>query len=73
MVLTFEKKIKIASIKRKLRSDMQKMRMDVCALLAHKDTTPEQLKQVQEMLQHISELHRQVQEKAQKHNIEVQL
>ena len=34
--------------------DMQKMRMDVCALLSHKDTTPEQVKQAQELLQKIA-------------------
>lgn len=71
--LSFEKKLKIASITRKLRSDMQKMRMDVCALLSHKDTTPEQMKQAQDMLQRIAAMQEQVQQKATPHHIDFKL
>lgn len=69
--MSFERSIRVQQLIRKLRSDLQQLRMNVCALLAHKDTTPEQLQQVRDMMLHIKELHAKVQERAAPYHIDV--
>jgi hypothetical protein len=70
-VLTFEKRQKVYSLLRELKTNQEKLKETIVQLMAHPDTTEEQIATARKCLIDLREKQQEVFEKAQKYNIVV--